>query len=60
MIDHRPADRRAPPSWTTALERGRADIAAGRTQDAEDFLRRLEREDAELGEPEPRRVIANR
>jgi hypothetical protein len=50
--------RQAPPSWTEALDRGRADIAAGRTVDAEAFLRRLEAEDAKLPAtaPEQRRA----
>ena len=43
-----PQRRQAPPSWTEALDRGRADIAAGRTEDAEALLRRLEREDARI------------
>ena len=36
----------APRHWIEALERGRADIAAGRTVDGEELLRELEAEDA--------------
>jgi hypothetical protein len=45
----------APRSWLAALERGRADIAAGRVSELEPFLSELEAEDAaELAaEPEP-------
>lgn len=48
-MDFTAQSRRQPPkAWVDALEQGRADIKAGRTVDAEAFIRRLEREDAEL------------
>ena len=47
--------RQAPPSWTAALNRARADVAAGRTEDAEAFLRHLDGEDAELPATEQER-----
>jgi len=41
------------PAWLIeALEEGRADIAAGRTVDAEEFLAELDAEDAELAPEE--------
>ena len=46
MEDQRP--RRAPAWLIEALERGEADAAAGRWIDAEEFLKELEAEDAEL------------
>ncbi len=43
------APRDVPHSWLDALERGRADIAAGGVSELEPFLRALEAEDeAEL------------
>ncbi len=44
MMDQAP--RSAPKSWLAALERGRADIAAGRVSELEPFLQALEAEDA--------------
>ncbi len=58
----KPQSRRAPPSWTASLERARADVAAGLTVDAEEFLRRLESDDAELSaaDLEVRRAASHR
>jgi hypothetical protein len=60
MAELHPDPRRhAPPSWVAALERARADVAAGRTEDAAAVLDRLEREDAQRDEHAPHRAAAN-